>query len=373
MRRVTFINRTLIGCLLLMMLNHHAFAAVNLSKPSKPQASDLGALLKPRPISFRQKVKKQLKAQARREQRKAKGTYRSRKIGSLGPKAKSPVTNSKSKTAKVKHPFSPVDQRPYFDIPVTYNARVKKWIKHFQTTGKRWFQRYLERSHRYLPAMKRVLRNKSLPQDLAYIAMIESGFSPHAVSTANAVGYWQFIKPTANRYGLKTSWWIDERRDFHKSTMAAAKYLGDLYKLFDSWYLTACGYNMGETRLRKLVKRHGTSNFWHLSKKKDFPKETREYIPKMLAAMLIAKSPELYGFKNLRPQKPHSYEYYYVPGGTDLILLAEALNLPHNQMKRLNPEIIQGFIPEFVKNHRIRIPKGYTVRVANLIKETKVW
>lgn len=368
----------LIGCLLFFATPKEAYCAVNLSKPPQTKANELGSLLKPRPISFRQKVKKQLKEQAKQKSAVKKPRGLSQKMRSWSHKATTKkVSGSKkqqlpTKSAKVKHPFSVVDQRPYFDIPVTYNARVKKWIKHFQTNGKKWFQRYLERSHRYLPSMKTVLRNKSLPEDLAYIAMIESGFSPHAVSTANAVGYWQFIKPTANRYGLKTSWWIDERRDFHKSTMAAAKYLGDLYKMFDSWYLTACGYNMGETRLRRLVKRHGTKNFWYLSKKKDFPKETREYVPKMLAAMLIAKSPELYGFKNLNPQKPHSYEYYYVPGGTDLILLAEALNLPHTQMKRLNPEIIQGFIPEFVKNHRIRIPKGSTIKVANLIRAKKV-
>lgn len=307
-------------------------------------------LLKPRPLNFRKKVKSRIKVSKKLTKEMKAKTFR-------------PVAKPR---------YTPVDKRPSFDIPVTYNQQVKKWMHYFQNNGKKWFQRWLDRSHRYLPNMQKVLRQKNLPQDLAYIAMIESGFSPHAVSTASAVGYWQFIRPTANRYGLKTDWWIDERRDFHKSTDAASKYLGDLYKMFNSWYLTASAYNMGETRMRRLIKRHKTKNFWHLSKKKDFPKETREYIPKMLAAMLIAKSPETYGFNSHNKKKPYRYEYFFVPGGTDLILLAEALNLPHVEIKKLNPDILRGYIPKYVKNHRIRIPKGYTLKVASLIKNDKI-
>lgn len=264
--------------------------------------------------------------------------------------------------------YTPVESRPFFDIPITYNVRVKQWITYFQGSGRKWYRDRLERSHRYLPSMKKVLKDRGLPQDLAFISMIESGFSPHAVSTAQAVGYWQFINSTAERYGLKISWWLDERRDFQKSTTAAARYLGDLYKMFGSWYLTAAAYNMGEGRLKRLIAKHKTNNYWVLSKKPDFPKETRDYIPKMLAAMLIGKVPDLYGFTNVTPAEPYRYEYFYVPGGTDLINMASHLGVQPSMLQKLNPELTKGFVPSTIRNHRIRIPSGYTIAVSNYIR-----
>lgn len=258
---------------------------------------------------------------------------------------------------------------PNFDLPITYNHRVKAWITYFQTNGKKWFERWLERSHRYLPTMQAVLKERGLPQDLAYVAMIESGFSPRAVSSAAAVGYWQFIESTANRYGLKTNWWLDERRDFAKSTVAASRYLGDLYRMFDSWYLTASAYNMGEGRLKRLIKKHNTNNYWVLSTKKGFPKETSDYIPKLLAAMLIAKAPRLYGFSSVDPKEPYSFDYFHVPGGTDLVTLADAIGATRKDLETLNPELLKGFVPKFIESHRIRIPKGSTLQVSNYIRQ----
>jgi membrane-bound lytic murein transglycosylase D len=264
--------------------------------------------------------------------------------------------------------FTPVDTSPYFDIPVTYNTKVKWWINYFQTTGSKWFRTWLERSHAYLPSMQKVLAQKGLPQDLAYVAMIESGFSSQATSQAEAVGYWQFITPTANRYGLKTTWWLDERRDFSKSTTAAARYLGDLFRQFGSWYLTAAAYNMGEGRMQRLVTKYGTKNYWILSKRSDFPDETKQYIPKMLAAMLIAKAPKLYGFHELNPQEPKAYEYFHVPGGTDLYNLAHYMGVSASQLTGLNPELVRGFVPSSVKSHNIRVPKGMTPKVSAFIR-----
>lgn len=264
--------------------------------------------------------------------------------------------------------FTPVDTSPYFDIPVTYNTKVKWWINYFQTSGRKWFRTWLERSHAYMPAMQVVLQQKGLPQDLAYVAMIESGFSAHATSQAEAVGYWQFITPTANRYGLKTTWWLDERRDFTKSTGAAARYLGDLFRQFGSWYLTAAAYNMGEGRMQRLVTKYGTKNYWVLAKRPDFPDETKQYIPKMLAAMLIAKAPKLYGFHELNPQMPYAYDYFSVPGGTDLYNLARYIGVSGEQMTKLNPELTKGFVPQNVNNHRIRVPKGFSPRVSQYIR-----
>lgn len=273
-----------------------------------------------------------------------------------------------TKNSKAASGFTPVDASPYFDIPVTYNTKVKWWINYFQTTGRKWFRTWLERSHAYMPAMQKVLAQKGLPQDLAFVAMIESGFSPNAISTAEAVGYWQFITPTANRYGLRTTWWLDERRDYSKSTMAAARYLGDLFRQFGSWYLTAAAYNMGEGRTQKLVNKHNTKNYWILSKRPDFPDETRQYIPKLLAAMLIAKAPKLYGFHELNPKSPYSYDTYTVPGGTDLYSLASYLEVNPNELMRLNPELIKAIVPDGVRSHRIRVPKGMSTKVSRFLQ-----
>jgi membrane-bound lytic murein transglycosylase D len=264
--------------------------------------------------------------------------------------------------------FTPVDASPYFDIPITYNTKVKWWINYFQTGGRRWFKLWLERSNAYLPIMQKMLAARGMPQDLAYVAMIESGFSSQATSTAEAVGYWQFIAPTANRYGLKTTWWLDERRDFTKSTTAAASYLGDLFKQFGSWYLTAAAYNMGEGRTQRLVRKYNTKNYWILSKRGDFPEETKHYIPKLLAAMLIAKAPKLYGFHDLRLKEPYRYDYFNVPGGTDLMNLAKFTGIESNQMLQLNPELLKGFVPTSIRSHRIRIPKGTTNKVSDFVR-----
>lgn len=264
--------------------------------------------------------------------------------------------------------FTPVDASPNFDIPVTYNTKVKWWINYFQTSGRKWFRTWLERSNAYLPLMQRMLSEKGMPQDLAYVAMIESGFSSQATSTAAAVGYWQFIAPTANRYGLQTSWWLDERRDFTKSTTAAARYLADLFKQFGSWYLTAAAYNMGEGRTQRLVNRYKSKNYWILSKRPEFPDETRQYIPKLLAAMLIAKAPKLYGFNDLNLKEPYRYDYMNVPGGTDLHNLARFTGLNSADLLKLNPELLKGFVPSTIRSHRIRIPKGSNAKVSDFIR-----
>lgn len=261
------------------------------------------------------------------------------------------------------------DQTLRFDIPITYNAKVSQWVKYFQNRGKKWFQVWLDRSEKYIPHIHRLLDQQGLPRDLCYLAMVESGFSSQAVSTADAVGYWQFILPTAKRYGLKHNWWIDERRDIIKSTWAASRYLSDLKKQFGSWYLAASAYNMGETRLRKLIVKHKTTDYWVLSQKKDFPKETRDYIPKLIAATMISKAPKLYGFR--KPSAiPLEYNYTYVPGGTDLFRLAEHLEVNRTELTQLNPELIHGIVPRQVQSHRIRIPMGSAKKVASYLRKS---
>ena len=206
--------------------------------------------------------------------------------------------------------------------------------------------------------MKKILRDQKLPEELAYITLIESGLSPSAVSPAQAVGYWQFIEPTARRFQLTVNEWLDERRDFEKSTRAAGRYLKSLYREFGSWLLSLSAYNMGEARLRKLTEKYKTDNFWVLARKADFPKETAQYVPKIMAAILIMKSPESYGFTQFPILEPYQYDLFYIPGGTDIKVLAGKMNKSLEELKILNPELKAHRIPENIQNHKIRIPKG---------------
>lgn len=256
-----------------------------------------------------------------------------------------------------------------FDMPITYNERVRYWIQFYQNQGKSFFSSWLSRTQRYIPKIQAVFKEKGLPTDLAYLAMIESGFSPFAVSSKSAVGYWQFIKPTAQRYGLRVNWWLDERRDILKSTHAAADYLKDMYQMFDSWYLAAAGYNTGENRVRRLVKKHKTKNFWKIADNKGFVKETEDYIPKLIAAVLIAKAPTLYGFRSIEYKEPVEFEYFWAPGGTSIQELAQHLQYSAKEIRYLNPELVKGYIPDHVSGHRIRIPKGSLKQVSLFFKK----
>lgn len=247
---------------------------------------------------------------------------------------------------------------PFTDVPITYNRDVQKWLKYFQKPGRKWFRRWLERSYKYLPDIQRELEAAGLPKDLAYISMIESGFSTKAVSHASAVGPWQFMAPTADRFGLNINSWIDERRDFPKSTKAAIAYMKVLHKEFNSWYLVAAAYNTGEGRVRRYIKRYKTKDFWELSRKKAFVEETKNYIPKFIAAVLISKAPQLYGFKNLKKQKALPTEQLLVPGGTELDSLADHLKITRKSLRDMNPELLLAKVPRQVTGHIIRVPKG---------------
>ncbi len=259
-----------------------------------------------------------------------------------------------------------------FDLPVTYNKKVSQWVAYFQKN--KWFKNWLQRSYIYMPMIQKELRLAGLPSDLAYMVMIESGFIPHAVSHAEAVGPWQFISSTGARYGLKKNWWLDERRDLEKSTQAAIKYLKDLHSEFGSWYLVAASYNMGENGLRRRIARHGTKDYWSLIKLNALPQETQDYVPKILAAMLIAKAPNLYGFRNLEQVSPLDYDLVQAPGGTDLEKLADKIGVTKKSLKDLNAELFLGYIPRQVTQHTIRVPKGAGKIVAGLLNQnsTKV-
>ena len=263
----------------------------------------------------------------------------------------SPVVSSNSGDLKD-------DESDMAQLPVEFNEKVTKQIEYFQSPrGRKHMSRYLARSSRYLPAMKKILRKHGLPEDLVYIALIESGFNPNALSSARAVGYWQFIRGTGRRYGLQQNYYVDERRDFIASTEAAAKYLKALYNLFGSWYLAIGSYNVGENRIKNLVMKYYTRNFWDLAKKGRLPRETINYVPRFLAARLIAKHPEKYGFDDVVYEPPLSFKEVTFSKGIHMRKLAGNLGLTFSELKRLNPAYKRGIIPYRKGGTLVRVPK----------------
>ncbi|MFN7685250.1 MAG: transglycosylase SLT domain-containing protein [Oligoflexia bacterium] len=183
-----------------------------------------------------------------------------------------------------------------FDFPITLNSRVEFWVNYFNGRGRPHFERYLERSEYFIPYIRPILKQAGMPEDLVYLAMIESGFNNHARSHAKAVGPWQFISATGKRYGLMVNWWVDERRDTRKSTLAAVEYLRELFQMFNSWELAAAAYNAGEAKIARGIRRYGTKDFWALSRHRFLRQETRDYVPKIIAAAIVAKNRTQFGF-----------------------------------------------------------------------------
>lgn len=253
----------------------------------------------------------------------------------------------------------PGQDLPESDIPLALNGKVEYFITYFQTSGRKSFSRWLSRSERYIPMMREVLRKEGLPEDLVYLAMIESGFTPHAVSVASAVGPWQFISGTGKRYDLRIDQWIDERRDPLKSTVAAAMYLKELYSLFNQdWYLAAAGYNAGENKILRAIDKYNTRDFWEISKGSYLKRETKDYVPKLLAAAIIAKEPARYGFADVAYLPPVEFDSVAIPSRTDLDLVAKLCEVDVKTIKDLNPELRRWCTPPDYPDYELKIPKG---------------
>ena len=243
-----------------------------------------------------------------------------------------------------------------FDVPIQMNKQVRAYLVYFSTERKATIARYLARSTRYLPMIKEVFQEAGLPEDMAYLAMIESGFNNRAYSPAAACGMWQFIKGTGLRYGLTIDSYVDERRDPEKATRAAAKYLLDLYKQFGSWYLAAASYNCGEGRVQRELNQSNHKNFWELSANMCLPTETKNYVPQMIAATIIAKNPEKFGFKNVPYLPPVKYDKVPVTEPTSLTAAAVAVNVPPDEVKDLNPELLRGITPPDAPSYTLNLP-----------------
>lgn len=254
------------------------------------------------------------------------------------------------------------DKNTAFDTTYHSNGTALKAIERnvtfFKERIREKFSVWLERSARYVEIMKDILKEKGLPEDLVFLPIVESGFNPNAYSRARAVGPWQFIAATGKRYGLVIDWWRDERKDPVKSTQAAASYLKDLYKMFGSWNLALAAYNAGEGRISKALKRSDVSDYWELLDTSQIRTETKEYVPRYIAATLIAGSPEEYGFNDLVYHKPLEYDEVIVHSPLDIEVIAQCSGSTIQEIRELNPELRRWSTPFNVKQYTMRIPAG---------------
>ncbi len=243
-----------------------------------------------------------------------------------------------------------------FHIPIVLNESVEAYIEYF-TMQKGIFQSWLDSSAAYLTIMKNIFRDQNLPEELVYVAMIESGFNSGAVSRSKAVGPWQFMPCTARRYGLKSDGWVDERRDYLKSTLAAARHFRELHDNLGSWPLAIAAYNAGMEKVRSAMRRTGSDDFWDLRESPLLPKETKSFVPKFMAVTLIARDPAAYGFRGPAAASPH-FDVVMVRGRMDLRDAADATDSTYATIKRLNPEITGDSTPPYRHNYPLKIPKG---------------
>jgi membrane-bound lytic murein transglycosylase D len=255
---------------------------------------------------------------------------------------------------------------------VVMNPQVKFFVDRFTTIRRDIVGRWFQKSPHYLGMIRPVFRSKGLPDELAYTAMIESGFNPLAVSRVGAKGLWQFMAPTARLYGLRVDRWVDERLDPEKSTVAAAAYLRDLHVRYGSWELAQAAYNAGAVKVDRAVRNTGSSDFWTLARSRYLKRETKDFVPAIQAVVVIGRDPGQYGFEvngsTLRPE----LEHVSVPPGTDLRKLAEKTGITMTTLRSLNPVLIRGITPPG-KKWDVRVPAGTRASVlAALAPPTRV-
>jgi peptidoglycan lytic transglycosylase D len=237
-------------------------------------------------------------------------------------------------------------------FPVIESNRIDFWISYFTGPGRERFERAMYRMELHRPTVETILAEKGLPQELICIAFIESGFAMKAVSSARAVGPWQFINGTARRYNLRVNWWYDERCDIVASTYAAANYLTDLYGIWGDWFLAFAAYNCGEYRVARQIARQKTNNFWQL----DLPTQTERYVPKFLAALYIMREPQKYGF-TMPNVEPNRFDLVTVSVPTDLDVLARSAGTTSEVIRELNPQLRRAATPPMMEVH-VKVPKG---------------
>ena len=259
--------------------------------------------------------------------------------------------------------YGNLPQIPSRPLEVVENERVSYWVKHFTGPGRNVFQKWLDRGAPYRPLIEETLARYDLPKELYFLAMIESGFVAKAKSSAGAVGPWQFIRGTGRRYGLTIDYWIDERRDFVRSTDAACQYLSHLHGIFQDWNLAMAGYNSGEFRVMASMRRAGSRNFWDLR----LPKQTQDYVPKMMAATIVGLNFESYGFNPPPTGNTFRYEDITVDSAVDLSFISKKGNIKLSLIKEMNPHLLRWCTPPDQGAYAIHVPPGKPVRISDAI------
>lgn len=264
----------------------------------------------------------------------------------------------------------PIVSRLLSPYPFVVNEWVRYFLEHFQTPSRREIVGlWLNRSGRYLSMIREIFRKHGLPDELAYLAMIESGYNPVAVSRAGAKGLWQFMEHTARRYGLRVDRWVDERLDPEKSTVAAALYLRDLFDQFGSWFLAKAAYNAGEMKVIQAVQRSRSVDFWTLTRGRVLREETKRFVPAVLAAALIAQDPERYGF-DVTPEPPMAYDLVTAPSSLELRHLAARSGVSLEDLHRLNPELRRGVTPPGGP-YTLKVPRGTSAFAEAVLQEIR--
>jgi len=266
----------------------------------------------------------------------------------------SEINNIKIDSSEFKRLEEYAEEKISYNVPIVLNERVKKSILYYQTVARDAIAKYLSRSTKYIPMIDSIFTEFGIPTDLKYLAMVESGYSPHAYSWARAMGLWQFIASTGRHYNMNRSWWYDERKDPVKATVAAARFLKDLYKRFGSWELAMAAYNGGPGRVGRTIKKQNTNDFWKMKLRK----QTMDYVPFFMAATMISKDPERFGFTDIDYASVWKYDVVTIDRCLDLKTISNAIGCSVSELKQLNPELLRRFTPPNKKKYNLRIPKG---------------
>ncbi len=310
------------------------------------------------------------------------GVPRAEDLLQLNPTENSPATarfsdalNPPAELTQTQDPSrSAADQQDYagYNVPIVMDASVQTHLRYFNTAIHDRFGQWLFRFSRYRPQVETIFTEFHLPSDLVYLSLVESGFNPYAYSRAKATGPWQFMKGTAKVYGLRVDNYVDERRDPIKSTTAAARYLRDLYDLFGAWPLAMAAYNAGEGKVMRALHKAHAESFSEISKTRLIRRETKEYVPRFMAATIIARNPDRYGFTQ-ESAEPHQFDEAVIARTVHFRAIANATGIPYEELRLLNPELRRDATPPGDEVYHLKVPVGMKAKVEQSIDRIPVY